>query len=632
MLPVSLKRLINCLVFLLLIICSPLSAQPNTSTADYPTLAALETAVIPPRDRVELAQRLLGVTNLPVTPTSAPDRHVGDQEVFYVTNSAQGSTFQITATLQAVGEHIYLWVENGAAFSESDLEALASAFDERVYPNVRSLWGSEASPGVDGDPRIYGLFASGLGASSVAYFSSDNTYPVAAVPTSNAHEMFFFNLDTLTGGYALPLVESVLAHEFQHMIRNNLHNNLDLWMNEGLSEFTQAYLYNDLGGAALSFLGRPDTQLNSWAEPQNERIYNYGASALFLAYFYDRYGLDAIGALSADRAPHALEGLDNVLGALGEPGADEFFADWVMANLLLDPTMDDGTYGYQRLSLNASITPEQTATSYPFEAADSVHQYGTDYIALENLEGIQRLNVRVTAPAETGLIDSTGQRGRFWYSNRADVSDSTLTRAFDLSGVTSATLNYRLWYHTENLWDFGYVMVSDDGGASWDMLQTPQTTGENPLGTAYGVGYSGISGGGETPVWTDESLSLDAYAGEEILLRFEMITDDGVNQPGMAIDDVTIPELNYASDFESDDGGWEAAGWLLTDNRLPQEMWVQVAELGGAETMVTRWRAQGNGDWTLELTPGTQQAVVVLSAFAPVTTIPMPYILSVSRG
>ena len=622
-------RLLICL--LLLCLAVPLSAQPNLSAAEYPTLVALETAVIPPRDRVELAQRLLGVSDIPAPPTSAPERQLGEQEVFFVTNSAQGSTFQITATLQAVGEHIYLWVENGASFSEDNLQALADAFDERVYPNVRVLWGSEASPGVDGDPRIYGLFASGMGASSVAYFSSDHTYPPEAVPTSNGHEIFLFNLNALGGEAALPSVESVLAHEFQHMIRNNLHNNLDLWMNEGLSEFTQAYLYNDIGGAALSFLARPDTQLNSWAEAQNDRIFNYGASALFLVYLYDRYGLEAVQALSADRSSHALKGVDNVLRARGEPGIDEFFADWAMANLLFDTSIEDGRYGYDVLSLDMSVTErEQTVTTFPFEIAGSVSQYGTDYVALDNLGGSQTLNVRISAPAEVGLIESDEQQGRFWYSNRGDVSDTTLTRSFDLSSVSSATLNYRLWHHMENLWDFGYVMVSDDDGQTWDILQTPHTTNENPLGTAYGAGYSGVSGEGNVPVWIDESVSLDAYAGEEILLRYEVITDDGVNQPGMAIDDISIPELNYASDFESDDGGWLAAGWLLTDNQLPQEMWVQVAALNGAETAVTRWRAQTQGEWVVDLPPGTQQAVVAISAFAPVTTISMPYILSVN--
>jgi hypothetical protein len=250
-------------------------------------------------------------------------------------------------------------------------------------------------------------------------------------------------------------------------------------------------------------------------------------------------------------------------------------------------------------------------------------------VLLTNLEGGDTLHIGIDAPTDVGLIASEAAQGRFWYSNRGDVSDTTLTRAFDLTGVTSATLNYRLWHHTERSWDYGYVLVSADDGATWDILETPHTTTDNPHGAAYGAGYNGVSGGGDTPVWIDESASLDAYAGQTIQLRFEMITDDGVNQPGMAVDDIAIPEIGYSSDFEADDGGWLPQGWLLTDNRLPQEMWVQAAQIDGDDVTVTRWRAQGGGDWQLPLEAGTQQVLLAVSGLAPVTTIPMPYTLTV---
>jgi hypothetical protein len=608
------------------------SAQPVASPNEYPTLASLELTELPARDRIDLARRLRGVTDIPAPP-DAQVHQVGEQQTFYVTNSSEGRTFPITATLRIIGEHIYLWVEEGATLSDTDLQTLADAFDQIIYPEVRGLWGSEASPGVDGDPRIYGLFAFNLGASSAAYFSSENTYPAVAVPTSNAHEMFFFNLDAFNSD-SLPFIESVLSHEFQHMIRNNIHPNLELWLNEGFSEFTQVYLYGELDLSVLMFLNTPDTQLNSWNEEEAARGRNYGASLMFLLYLYDHYGMGAIHALSADPSQRGLRAVDDVLRSFGQPGVDDFFADWVMANVLVNPSAGDGRYGYHMLSSSfPAAVPEMSAAAYPFESAGSVSQYATDYFTLANLDGIHALDIHVDAPAEVGLISPSPEDGaRFWYSNRSDVSDTTLTHSFDLTGVATATLNYRLWYHTERNWDYGYVMVSEDNGATWDILETSHTTTENPHDAAYGAGYNGVSGNGTVPVWIDETVSLDAYAGQSLLLHFEMITDDGVNQPGMAIDDVEIPEIDYFSDFETDDGGWEAAGWLLTDNRLPQEMWVQVAQGNSADAAVTRWRSQGNGTWRLDLAQGTEQATLAISAFAPVTTIPMPYTLSISEA
>lgn len=632
MMLLMMRDLLICIVLVLFSL--PLGAQPEATTFDpeeYPTLAALASAAQPSRDRIDLARRLRGVTEIPPPPAAAPTRELGERQMFYVINSSEGSTFQIEATLRAIGQHITLWVEDDAPISDDDLVALAQAFDERVYPEVRGLWGSEASPGVDGDPRIYGLFAFNLGSSAVAYFASDHTYPAAAVPMSNAHEMFFFNLDALDGGYSLPVIESVLSHEFQHMIRSNQHPSLDLWLNEGLSQFTQVYLYGDLGAAALAFLTRPDTQLNTWAEESRQRPAHYGASSMFLIYLYTRYGIDAVQALSADPSERALTALDNVLLAMGEPGANEFFADWVMANVLLDSDDAGGRFGYGELSASfPAAPPEYTASAYPVEYSGSVNQYAADYMLLPNLSDAESLTIRVDIPADTLLIPSSREPGRFWYSNRGDMRDTTLTRAFDLSDTSNATLRYRVWHHTERSWDYGYVLLSADGGLTWEILETEHTTDENPHGAAYGAGYNGVSGGGDVPVWMDETVSLDIHAGQRILLRFEMITDDGVNQPGMAVDDISIAEIGYFSDFEGDDGGWLAEGWLLTDNRLPQEMWLQAAQHSGDDVTVTRWRTHGGGEWQLPLDEGTEQVTLAISPFAPVTTIEMPYTLAFS--
>jgi immune inhibitor A len=520
-----------------------------------------------------------------------------------------------------VGEHIYLWVEDGAEVDNGDLQALATEFDTNIYAQVRDLWGSEATPGVDGDPRIYGLFLHGLGSSVAAYFASDHTYPREVVPVSNEHEMFFFNLDTFGFGYSVQEVGGIVAHEFQHMIRANLQINSETWLNEGLSEFTQYELYDYIDSSIYSFLAQPGTQLNDWNADPAGRAANYGAAALFFIYLEQRYGLDAVRALSAERDERALQAVDDVLVSLGEPGVDAFFGDWALANALLDTSYGDGRYGYPGLDV-MPVSPI-TISEYPFEQRSSVNQYATTYYAFSGLDGANALDLHLDAPASVGLIPTSAPSGtHVWYSNRGDMGDARLTRAFDLSDTTEATLNYRVWYDTESLWDYGYVMVSDNDGTSWDILPTLHTTTDDPQHVAYGAGYTGMSGG-----WLDESISLDAYAGEEIWVRFEVITDDAVTRPGLAIDDVNIPEIDYADDFEADDGGWQAEGWLLTDNRLGQGGWLQVVQRRGEETLdVQRWGID-RLDYQIELMPEADTVLVALSPFAPVTTVPMMYAL-----
>ncbi len=611
--------------FSLFLLVGSTSAQ-QADLAAFPTVTALQETVMPARDRVELAQRLLGVGDIPPPPTSAPVRVVGEQEVFRAVNSFDDRVFEVTATLGVAGEHIYLWVEDGAPLADADLQALADVFDREIYPSVRELWGSEDVPGIDGDPHVYALFAYGLGPGVGAYFVSEHTFPREVVSSSNEHEMFFFNLDALPlDAIASSAVQGIVAHEFQHMIRLNLEPNEDIWVNEGLSEFTQLYLGYDPLGQALSFLIAPNTQLNTWSE-DGPRAPHYGAAMLFVDYLYERYGLQAVQALGSDPAK-GMASFENTLRAAGHPGVDAFFAEWVMANWFLDPTLGDGRFGYRLLMPGlASPAPVATPASYPFLWSGQVNQYAADYFLLDNLDGVESLDISLAMADTVQLVPITPESGRWmWYSNRGDFSDSTLTRAFDLSAVESATLNYRAWYHIERLWDFGYVMVSPDGGDTWDILATPHTTTENPHNTAYGPGYTGESGG-----WIEERIALDEYAGGEILVRFEMITDDAVTQPGLVIDDVSIPEIGYLGDFETGADGWAATGWIRTDNLLPQQAWVQAAQRVGNEVKVTRWLAPAEGRWTLPLADDATQVVVAVSPFAPATVVPAPYTLSIA--
>ena len=47
-----------------------------------------------------------------------------------------------------------------------------------------------------------------------------------------------------------------------------------------------------------------------------------------------------------------------------------------------------------------------------------------------------------------------------------------------------------------------------------------------------------------------------------------MVTDDAVNKPGLLIDNLRIPEINWQDDGESGENGWTSEGWILTDNSV----------------------------------------------------------------
>lgn len=597
-------------------------AQP-ASPDEYPTVTALEQAETPQRDRLRLGRELLGIGEIAPPPTVPVTYQVGERRSFRALNTTANRIFQFEAALMAIGESVYIWVDTRFEIDPRTAQGLADAFDRNIYPTVRDLWGTEPNPGIDSDPRVFAMFTTGLGGGIAAYYSSSNTYPDEIAPDSNEHEMFLYELNAVGQDLDSWMVQSTTAHEFQHMVRANVTPNQDSWLNEGLSVFTQLYMgYPDGAWSATEYQDNPHTQLNSWGEGNIGA--HYGNASMYVTYFYERYGLKALQEVSMDNGI-ALDAFDRVLTERGEPGVNVFFADWVLANWWRDTSLADGRYGYALMpDLNAPY--RRAFDEYPAVRQETGLQYSAAYYVLRDLPDTGTLSLKLTAPDTVSLIPTTAASGDWmWYSNRRDDSTTTLTRSFDLSDVDSATLNYQVWYETEEWWDYGYVMVSTDVGATWTLLETPIMTDQNPHGTGYGVAYSGESGG-----WVSESIPLDAYAGQEIMLRFAMITDDASNLSGMALDDLAIPEIGYSSDFEAEDGGWLAAGWIHMDNVLPQQLWVQLAQRSAAEFRVDRWLYPDTPVMDADLLAGAEEVVLAISPFAPVTTVPVDYTIAVN--
>ncbi|NDJ77831.1 MAG: hypothetical protein GYB65_16395 [Chloroflexi bacterium] len=615
-------------------------ATPVPPDAGQETLASLEDTYIPPRDRVDLAIRLLGVTDVAAPPTEPPAEYeVGDVVTFWADNLDADEQFQVDAELVYKTDHVYMFVEQGYPVDLAGIRRSADTFENEIRPEVHRVFGTEALPGIDGDPHLYILHARNLGYWVAAYYGSTSEYPDEVAPGSNEKEMFFVNLDTMGNDIGTDYYEAVLAHEFQHMVHFNVDLNEDTWVNEGLSELAPLLTGYGISDFSYSFLNAGTVQLNTWPENDNRGVH-YGAAFMYIAYFYDRFGEDATIALVADAA-NGMDGIENALFAIDarDPLTDEsvtvvdVFGDWAVANLLMDTSLGDGRYGYSlpemtylpAVMVNKSLSPDGSAREM------SGVQWGATYIRLTPNTANQQVTLSFSGDQIVRILPTEAYSGDYlWWSNRADESDTRLTRAFDLTGVDSATLNFMTWYHIEDLWDYAYVMVSTDDGATWTPLETGRTTTEDPHSNAYGPGYTGQSG-----EWVPESVDLSAYAGQEIQVRFEYITDDAVTQPGMVIDDISIPEIGYSYDVENGDDGWITEGWLRTDNVLPQRFLVQLVQTGNPAAPVTRLLGEDDmpeGEWTFTLEENGGDTYLVISGLAPVTTEPTQFSVTLAAA
>ncbi|MCH7954102.1 MAG: immune inhibitor A, partial [Chloroflexi bacterium] len=549
---------------------------PQPTSAPSQTAAAPSSGSDEParRDPIDLARRLNGYTGAGEVEQRSPA--LGDIEEFDVivlpVNPDQHPTFRtVSAALRVISEHAYFYVERARGVPDSEVDEAAAAFEERIWPTVTAAFGLPPTPGVDGDPRIAILHAD-IGSAVGGYVIDSDRYPADAVPHSNGREIIYMNERFRPFGSAQ--YAFVLAHELQHLIHVESDEDEASWVNEGLSEYAGRLVIPGSRSYG-SYLDQPDTQLNAWGYEGGTGVH-YEKSGLFFIYLMEQTGGD-VRAL-ARQAANGVQGVADYMQAAGEPRSfADLVADWAVANLIDAPS---GPYGYEALEIGA---PATITVDMAGDAAGEgeVHQFAADYLELRAGDVTGETSFVFQGEPHVPVIAAREHAtGQFWQAARGDSIDATLTRELDLSRVQQATLTFRTWFDIERDFDFAYVMASRDGGRTWSTLAGREAKIDDPLGIGFGPAYSGRSGGGDEAVWVDERIDLSAYAGSRILLRFEYITDSGLNRPGWAIDDIAVPEIGFFDDAEEDAGGWRRQGFLRLVEPLAQRFELRLVTFG----------------------------------------------------
>jgi immune inhibitor A len=586
---------------------STAAPAPNLPPARPPQPVALQTetrlnvAVVPIHDPVELYAVLAERFTPPAAPAPPQPYKVGDRRRFQLDSPG------VEAELVHVTAHTYTWLVLGTEADREALIAAADRFEAEIYPSVRRYFGSEWSPGVDGDVHLSILHYRDPDDGAAGYFAPYDELPGWIVPQSNETEMIYVNLDSMEPGDDYYF--AVLAHEFEHMIHWQNDRNESDWLDEALAELACRVAGLDPGDSDQEFLQEPDTQLNRWPDDGDTAVH-YGAGYLFALYLWERFGDGLIWDL-AHRPADGLAALDAVLSARGTGlTADDVFADWVIVN-----AVDEGEYACIHEDHRGQLYVDGFHDRYPASESATVYPYATDYV---ELEGQGTLQLRFQGATEASLLPVSPHSGEtFWWSNRGNRSDARLIRRFDLAGLSSATLRFWTWYDLESGYDFAYVSASDDG-ETWRVLRGTSAGQQGD----YGWAYSGASGG-----WVEEEIDLSPYAGKEIWVRFDYATDDSINGAGFLLDDVAIPELGLADPCE-EVGDWQAQGFVLVGTTVPLRWLVQSIEFPrDGPVLVRRMRLDERQAGQLELTleEGDRNPLLAISALVRGTSTPATY-------
>jgi immune inhibitor A len=174
----------------------------------------------------------------------------------------------------------------------------------------------------------------------------------------------------------------------------------------------------------------------------------------------------------------------------------------------------------------------------------SVHKLGPMEF---NTKQAQGLFVVLPQKPVTAHIADPFEGSYFYFSGSANNLNNKMTKAFTLGA--GATLKAMVNYGIEVGFDYANVIVSTDGGATWQTVPTNLSTS-----TVEPNGIDGFSNG-----WVELTANLPAG---NVLVGFQYKSDGGVNYDGFMIDNIEI--TGSALDGAEADAGWTFAGFRRT--------------------------------------------------------------------
>lgn len=613
-------------------------SRSEVTPAEQATFDLLSITNYAANDPIALAIAISGAPQPEPPPAEPPKLTEGMTQNFWIHNTDTLEYVQIEARLLKITEHGYFWFDTTRDPKPEDVERAAAGF-EALYQAVRDIYGEEPSPGIDGDPRIYLMHASAVALCNVdeatahqcgllGYFSTTDTKPVEIDDRSNEHEMFVLNIDRPIGatGYI-----STLVHEFRHMIEHNYDRHDDDWEVEGTAVMAQMLVDDqaELRARANGFVDNTDIQMNAWTQGNSNP--HYGKGYVFSRYIFDRFGTDfySTWVRHPDRAFFAI---DAVLDEYGYGfSALDLWQDFTAAVALIGKVSVPADFAFS--DSFQSDEPRMTNISrFPSETTDDVSQFGFDIYTLFNSEPV---TINFTGSTKTAVLDNIlpASGNYMWWSGRANQSDMSLTREVDLTGVDSATLNYAIQYSIENGYDFGYVLVSTDGGVTWQPQVADGMGGESTRDDPGELALAERFYSGRGREWIEESIDLTPYAGQVVLVRFQYITDAIFTAPGFALDNISIPEIGFYDGVESGAEGWAASGFLRVTAYMPQQFALTLVTYENGAPVIQRIELSADNTAEFSVPGGTSETrpLLIVTATNPLILTPAEYLIETAQ-
>jgi len=262
------------------------------------------------------------------------------------TGQVQTTSGFVTFTVRKVSMNSAVLIQNGQSVSSTTLNNIGSTWETTIYPTDTTYFG--VAPDVDNNCQVeIMIYAIDGGGNTGGYFMPS---------LASQREVIFVDIDDLSWR------DTILAHEFQHLLHNARDPFEYIWIDEGNADMAVYLCFgatNAVIGHANTWTQNSSQSLRWW----NQRLGDYGAGFLFMLFLADKLGGGAaIAQLVSDSATGGT-GIVNLATILG-PGSNDIGSDFssIYANFTAAVTLDDATttqFGLSNIDMYQSCASNQ---------------------------------------------------------------------------------------------------------------------------------------------------------------------------------------------------------------------------------------------------------------------------------
>ncbi|MDP6886185.1 MAG: PKD domain-containing protein [Candidatus Thalassarchaeaceae archaeon] len=496
------------------------------------------------------------------------------------TDTFTTSSGLVSATVEKISTNSAIFVEDGVVISSTALNDIASTWESTIYPTNTNYFGDP--PDIDNNCQIEIILFQIDGGGGIGGYFDPNI--------ASSREILFVDSGDMSWR------NTILAHEFEHLLHNARDPYEYLWIDEGAADM-----------AAYLCFGVTDTlsqHANEWSQNSNmsvrwwnQRIADYGGGFMFLMYLADKLGGGAaISSLVSDTAT----------GGVG------------IENLARNPQAGSTAIGETMSDIFANFTAA---------------------VALDSAQGAFGFsNIAMTAGCVTGFIcraQMSGYRDEWqntWTSPAQELEGWGM-RAYKFAGGTGAPLN--LMVQPTQFGVAGTVLAKDSSTGTWSMNRLRIDSGTG-AGTGLVHGFGNTTDEVWVIAWYESQvtdcdynfascgITTGSYPTTDIVVQAGIITDPAeVDIMGITpfdrdsdnLDDSVEIELEVTSNafFEIIEVTFEA----FLNNTLRDSITFAVTAGNSIPTEESIWfTPPETGDWTFGVDIRDITGAVIDTAFA----------------